>query len=109
MSMITVPNLPAGWSLPSELNTARGRNFAARRLRGGMRGGSGLRGVGDDDSGDDSGITTDLPPLDTYTPVDLPALPVTAPTVTAPGPSAADLLTAAQSDAAAGLCPSGAT
>jgi hypothetical protein len=107
MSMMTVPNLPAGWSLPSELNTARGRNFAARRLRGGMRGLSALRGVGDccsDTCSDMSCVTSPSSvtgsPTINVTPV---TTPVTTPAPT--GPTASDLATAAASDASSGLTP----
>jgi hypothetical protein len=60
MSVMTVPSLQSGErSLPSELRTGRGRNFAARRLANGMRGvsGWGMAGLGQDDSIDDGGLT----------------------------------------------------
>jgi hypothetical protein len=85
MSMIATPSLrPGERSLPSELRTARGGGFAARRLANGMRGvsgwgrGGGLYGLGQDDDGSDLGgddssltdidtgtSTVDLPPPDT--------------------------------------------
>lgn len=65
MSMMHTPSLqPGERSLPAELRTMRGHDFAARRLRNGMRGvaGLGYGGLGDDSTPVDIPIDT---PIDT--------------------------------------------
>jgi hypothetical protein len=98
MSMVMTPSLaPGERSLPSELRTARGSGFAARRLKNGMRGVSGwggMQGLGQDegvdgnDSGDtgiDSGIST-LNPIIPVVSVDTGTIdPTTGDTVVNPG------------------------
>jgi len=75
MNVMTPMLHPGERSLPAELRTARGGNFAARRLRAGMRGVAGLHGgvngLGDCAIMDDSGNCLDSTiPIDTTAPVD---------------------------------------
>lgn len=89
MNVTTRAMAPGERSLPAELRTARGRGFAARRLRNGMQGVTGVGWIGDAEGDVGAGpVATDVPttPIDA-TPIDTTTFPDTSFPVTFTDPS----------------------